>query len=231
MILLIGGTGSLGCALIDEFRLNDETICCLSRTRPKNMLPEMDWIECDIGKVSNFENCLNEIFQKYTIKSVVQNAATTFPATNLKSLSDDQISSMLNVNLIATTKVIQKLEDPNIVHEHHIKYIYISSNSIRTLNASNPFYIATKAASESLVLNFAKRAGQRVRANIVRPGLMLSKLTEARFSDVEKKVVSLTPAGRLAPPKEVAKVVSNVLTDMPSTFNGQILSIDGGRTI
>tara|TARA_E500000178_G_C17023031_1_gene756533 strand:- start:289 stop:984 length:696 start_codon:yes stop_codon:yes gene_type:complete len=231
MILLIGGNGSLGYALIDNFRLNDETICCISRTRPTNLSAEMDWFECDIEKILNFENCLNEIFKKYPIKSVVQNAATTFPATNLSSLSDDQIFSMLNVNLIATAKVIQKLEDPYVVHEHTINYAYISSNSIRTLNASNPFYIATKAASESLVLNFAKRAGHRVKANIIRPGLMPSKLTEARFSDAEKKVVSLTPAGRLAPPKEVAKVVSNVLRDMPSTFHGQIVSIDGGRTI
>lgn len=231
MILLIGGNGTLGCALIDEFRLYDEIIFCISRTRPTNILPGMHWCECDIGNILNFENCLQEIFKKYPIKSIVQNAATTFSATNLASLTDEQICSMLNVNLIATAKVIQKLEDINIVHEPLINYVYISSNSIRTLNASNPFYIATKAASESLVLNFAKRAGDRVRANIVRPGLMFSKLTEARFPDVEKRVVSSTPVGRLASPKEVAKVVSNVLNDMPPTFNGQILSVDGGRTI
>lgn len=231
MIVLIGCNGALGPHLIAEINHRKKPIICLSRSRPEGEYKNLHFIKCDIHDRDTFYAHLSQIFSEFPVESVIQNAATSFSSPDLNSLSDEQLQRMVNINIIATAKLLQILENKDHYKGQKLKYVYISSNSIKTLNASNPFYIASKVASESLVLNFARRMGKHCVANIVRPGLMRSNLTEARFDKAKGNVVAASPAGRLASPKEVAKVVVNLIVDMPPTMLGQIISVDGGRTI
>ena len=231
MIVLIGCNGTLGSSLTEKLSQSKQSIFCLSRKKPKKIYPDMQFNVSDVSTPFKLTYQFENILSKNKVNAVIYNAATSFSSPDLKSLSDKQLLEMINVNILATTKLLQTLENKRYRNGELIRFIYISTNSIKTLNASNPFYIATKAASENLVLNFAKRMGQHCSANIVRPGLMRSNLTKDRFDVTKQKVIELTPSKRLASPTETAKVIINLIFDMPPTFTGQILAVDGGRSI
>lgn len=231
MIVLIGSNGSLGSAITEQICQREQSVFCLSRRKPGNFHPNLQFKNCDVSKLNEFTSQLEKIISQNKIKAVIYNAAVSFSSHDLKSLTEKQLLEMVNVNILATTKILQTLERKTYTDGEFLRFIYISSNSVKTLNASNPFYTASKAASEHLVLNFAKRMGRYCSANIVRPGLMRSKLTEARFDKAMLEVLKSTPSNRLASPEETAKVVVNLILDIPPTLTGQILSVDGGRTI
>jgi len=59
----------------------------------------------------------------------------------------------------------------------------------------------------------------------------LSKLTEERFADSMEEIEKLTPLGRLITPQEVAEIVCYLLCDSPPALTGQLIAVDGGRSL
>ena len=108
--------------------------------------------------------------------------------------------------------------------------INISSNSVQTLNASNLGYTACKAAIENLTKSYGKHYANIARINCVAPGLMLTAMTrdssESRFQEVK----NLTPLDRLCTPSDIANTVWAIINNL-NFINGQIITVDGGRTL
>lgn len=231
MILLIGSSGTLGSSLLFQINWRNEKVLCLSRSKPLLQNSNVEFLTCDVSDGDSFKRTLAQVFNEWSIKAVIFNAAVSFQSKGLYEISDLQLKKMTDVNLLALTRLLQSLEVNKPYFEEALRLIYVSSNSLDTLNASNPFYIACKAGSEILVKNFAKKMGDKFTVNIVRPGLMLSSLTEARFKKAEKEVVELSAGSKLATPDEISQVIIGLALDLPSTMTGQTISIDSGRTI
>ena len=76
-------------------------------------------------------------------------------------------------------------------------------------------------------------AASGVTVNAVGPGYVETELTRA-YLDVDghrEDLESLVPAGRLGRPQEVADAVSFLASDRAAFITGQVLYIDGGRTL
>ena len=127
-------------------------------------------------------------------------------------------------------RYIKKELDDNNEKKAHKSVINILSNSIKTHHASNIIYTSSKAALQSLTESLALHYGKYARFNAIAPGLMNSELTADRFEKVSKDIIKKTPIGRLVSPTEVSMLIKMLLTDMKS-INGQIIYLDGGRTI
>ena len=87
-------------------------------------------------------------------------------------------------------------------------------------------YSATKAALESLTKSMALEFAPDVRVNAVAPGAILWPKDEP----AEKDIIGRTPLKRLGNIDDVAKAIEYLVFDATFT-TGQILTIDGGRTI
>lgn len=87
-------------------------------------------------------------------------------------------------------------------------------------------YSASKAALESITKSFALQLAPEVRVNAIAPGAILWP-ENAKDSE---SILDNTPLGRLGKVEEIANAVNYLVFDATFT-TGQILTIDGGRTI
>jgi len=98
---------------------------------------------------------------------------------------------------------------------------------------SSPQYQASKGAvrllTKATAIQYAK---ERIRANSVHPGPIVTPMTEARRRDPEtyRLTVSRIPLGRYGEPEEVALGVLYLASDESSFVTGSELVIDGGWT-
>jgi len=102
-----------------------------------------------------------------------------------------------------------------------------------------PDYVAvgaSKAALNSLVRYLAvELAPRNIRVNAVSPGLVeteaLKHFSHMRDSDVIPRTESLTPAGRIATPEDIAGVIGFLCSQEAEMIRGQIITADGGFTL
>jgi len=98
---------------------------------------------------------------------------------------------------------------------------------------SSPQYQASKGAVRLLTkLTALQYAQDRIRANSVHPGPILTQMTEKRRADpaIYERMVSRIPLGRYGEPDEVAYGVLYLASDESSFVTGSELVIDGGWT-
>ena len=96
-------------------------------------------------------------------------------------------------------------------------------------------YSVSTAALDQLTRSLALAlAPDRIRINAVAFGsLMSASLLNAMQDDSEMRadIKKGTPLGRIASPGELADVVQFLASDASSFMTGQILTVDGGRTL
>jgi 3-oxoacyl-[acyl-carrier protein] reductase len=90
-------------------------------------------------------------------------------------------------------------------------------------------YAASKAGIIGFTKALARELGSRnVRANIVVPGYVKSRLTAVLPEDATTAMLQNTPLGRLGDPEDVAGAVRFLCSEEASFITGAVLLVDGG---
>jgi 3-oxoacyl-[acyl-carrier protein] reductase len=90
-------------------------------------------------------------------------------------------------------------------------------------------YAASKAGIIGFTKSLAQELGSRgVRANVVAPGYITTRLTDAIPEEARAKMLELTPLGRLGEPDQVAGAVRFLCSEEASFITGVVLPVDGG---
>jgi enoyl-[acyl-carrier protein] reductase III len=96
---------------------------------------------------------------------------------------------------------------------------------------------ASKAAIEAITRYLAvELAPKNIVVNAVSPGMVLTDALqhfEMVRTDVNlaEKATSITPAGRLVVPQDIAEVVAFLCTPAASMIRGQVIAVDGGASL
>ena len=95
-------------------------------------------------------------------------------------------------------------------------------------------YAASKGAVDAFTKGFAREcAAEGIRVNSIRPGMVLTEMTEGRLKDatfrasIEKSI----PMGRIGRSDEIAEAVLWLLSDESSFITGAMLDASGGGYI
>jgi 3-oxoacyl-[acyl-carrier protein] reductase len=90
-------------------------------------------------------------------------------------------------------------------------------------------YAASKAGIIGFTKSLARELGSRnVRANVVAPGYVKTRLTDVLPDDATRAMLDNTPLGRLGEPEDVAGAVRFLCSDDASFITGEVLLVDGG---
>ena len=96
-------------------------------------------------------------------------------------------------------------------------------------NPGQTNYAASKAGIIGFTKALARELGTRgVRANVVAPGYVDTRLTQAISEDMRSLMLANTPLGRFGSPEDVAAAVRFLCSDEASFITGDVLLVDGG---
>ena len=188
-------------------------------------------ITVDVSKRDEVVHLLAQTRSQFGRLDIMVNNAAVSCGTAALELSEEELDSVLNVNLKGTfwgTQEAAKI----MVAQGGGAIVNMSSAQAELAIPNRVPYGISKAGINQLTRIFAiALATTGVRVNAVGPGTILTPLT-ARLGENEdayRRVLSRTPMGRLGRAEEVAAVVSFLASDDASYVTGQTLYPDGGR--
>ena len=99
-------------------------------------------------------------------------------------------------------------------------------------NPGQTNYSASKAGIIGFTKALARELGSRgVRANVVAPGYISTRLTDEISEEMRTLMLQNTPLGKLGEPEDVAGAVRFLCSDEASFITGEVLLVDGGLGI
>ncbi len=185
------------------------------------------------ANISN-ENDVAELFRfvmdNYGRIDVLVNNAGIIRDHIIWKMTVDDFDEVIRVNLRGTwlmcreaAKIMRKQKNGRIIN--------IASRAWLG-NAGQSNYAASKAGIVGLTRVLALELGKyNVFVNTVAPGLIDTPLTQALPDDVKQKLIDTQPTKSIGKPEDVAHAVAFLSSDRTRFITGQILYVDGGKSV
>ena len=158
---------------------------------------------------------------------ILVNNASSFYATPLGKITLAQWDDLIGTNLKAPLFLAQAAA-PHLRERQGLIINMVDIHAPRPL-PEYPVYCAAKAGLVMLTRSLARELGPDVRVNGIAPGPVL--WPEAGTDDALKtEIIGKTALKRMGSPSDIARAALFFATEAPFV-TGQILAIDGGRSI
>jgi 3-oxoacyl-[acyl-carrier protein] reductase len=177
--------------------------------------------------VSSAEDAKRLVEESGDVDILVNNAGTTRDGV-LARMSDDDWRAVIDTNLSSVFYTCRAVTRP-MMKKRSGAIVNVSSIVGLHGNWGQTNYAASKAGIIGFTKSLARELGSRgIRANVVAPGYVHSRLTDAIPEEARETMLANTPLGRLGEPKDVAGAVRFLCSDEASFITGEVLLVDGG---
>lgn len=157
----------------------------------------------------------------------VANAGVNVDSLLLRAQEED-FDRMLATN-VKGTLFVAKAAVRSMMKARYGRIIAVSSVVGAMGNAGQSMYAASKSAMVGMMRSIAREYGSRgITANVVSPAYVETDMSVGMSDEARKKVVEMTPAGRLGRPEDVAAAVVYLASSEASWVTGQVLGVNGG---
>jgi 3-oxoacyl-[acyl-carrier protein] reductase len=177
--------------------------------------------------VSSAEDAARLVAEAGDVDVLVNNAGLTRDGL-LARMSDDDWRTVIDTNLSSVFYTCRAVTRP-MMKRRAGAIVNISSIVGVHGNWGQTNYAASKAGIIGFTKSLARELGNRgVRANVVAPGYVKTRLTDVLPDDATAAMLQATPLGRLGEPEDVAGAVRFLCSDAAAFITGEVLLVDGG---
>lgn len=202
---------------------------------------EVEAFHCDVCERLDNKNLLAATLSTYDRIDIVVNAARRVAHGEFFELSDQDFDDVMQINLksafllsqAAARKMIALAKDRDEPCNGAIVNISsIAAN--RTLPQLLPYSVSSAALDQLTRCMAVALAPEGIRVNgVALGGVMTGNIREAlkEVDDFRAEMTAVTPMGRIGEPVEAAEVALYLASDAASFVTGQIVTMDGGRSL
>ncbi len=184
-------------------------------------------IQADLLKMQDIEYIAQAANSSWGGVDILVNNASSFYPTPIKDSTEAQWDDLLGSNLKAPFFLSKALSNSLTARKGCIINI-VDIHAERGL-PGYPIYSIAKAGLVAMTKVLAKELAPSIRVNAIAPGAILwpeTGLTEQQQTEILQRV----PLQRNGSPEDIAKALLYLVKDA-SYVTGQILNVDGGRTL
>ena len=244
VILVTGGGSGLGKSMVKYFlelganvvitSRREELLIEVAKEFNSKHNSEVFPIACDVRKIDEVENVINESYKKFgKVDCLVNNAAGNFisPTERLSTRAFDAVIDIvlkgtINFTLTLGKKWIKDKSDGNVL------------NIVTTYSWTGSGYVVPSACAKAGVLSMTRSlavewAKYKIRSNAIAPGPFPTKGAWERLlpGDLKEKFdpSKKVPVGRVGEHQELSNLAAYLLSDYSSYINGEVITIDGAE--
>ena len=182
--------------------------------------------QADLANLAGLGSLVKTALQWGSLDVLVNNAST-FHATPIGGVSEADWDDLMTSNLKAPFFLAQAAA-PQLRKNHGVIINMVDIHARRPLK-EHAVYSAAKAGLVMLTLALARELGPEVRVNGIAPGPILWP-THGLDDGAKQAILDNTALKRAGSPDDVAGAIVYLVRDA-EYVTGQILSVDGGRSI
>ena len=183
--------------------------------------------QAELGDVSALKGMIDEIVSLTGGLDVLVNNASGFYSTPIGKVTESDWTALFDSNL----------KGPLFLSQAAAPYLREAGGCIVNMvdiHAKRPLrehsvYCAAKAGLVMLTKSLAQELGPEVRVNAVAPGIILWPEVD-QSNDAQNELISRTALKQEGCPEDIAKTVLFLVKDA-NYITGQVISVDGGRTL
>lgn len=197
----------------------------------------------DLRQKLTCANLLSATIDAFDRVDILVNASRQMLTADPLDPDDTAVSTLLDQNLVTSLRISQIFANRMIAQAEKEgqnegpvgSIINLSSIAARRTQPELLAYSVSTAALDQMTRSLALAlAPHRIRVNAVAFGSVMSASLQGALkenSDLRDDIIDHTPLARIAGPTEVAEAVQFLASDGSGFMTGQILTIDGGRTL
>ena len=216
-VFLTGGARGIGAAILEELVTAGYTVISPSRE------------ELDLASKDSVEAYLRD-HSDIAVDVLINNAGMNVPE-KISEISWDNWNKTLQTNLSSAVRLIQFLA-PGMSERGYGRILNTISILGLVTKEGRAAYSMTKAALNALTRSAALEFGAGgVLVNSLAPGYVDTELTRKNNSpEALASIIRSIPLGRMADPKELARVAGFLVSEQNTYLTGQTIVVDGGFT-
>jgi len=218
-----------GMNIVLHYYASEEEAVTLCQELNQQRMHSAQAISADLNASESEKSLVQQAIAVWGRLDVLVNNASRFYRTNIGDVTDYAWEDLIGSNLKAPFFLAQAATPA-------LKAAKGCIVNITDIHAESPLkdyavYCISKSGLLMMTKALAKELGPDVRVNAVAPGPIIWPEGLSAFSEIEKKkIIDETVLRRTGHPKDVAKAVLFFVRDA-DYVSGQVLNIDGGRTI
>ncbi|MBT8455121.1 MAG: SDR family oxidoreductase [Rhodobacteraceae bacterium] len=197
----------------------------------------------DLRQKLTIANLLSATIDAFDRVDILVNASRQMLAADPLNPDDDAVTQLLNQNLITSLRLTQLFARRMIAQAEKDgqtegpvgSIINLSSIAARRTQPELLAYSVSSAALDQMTRSMAVAlAEHRIRVNAVAFGSVMSASLQGALKengDFREQIIDHTPLSRIASAAELGEVAQFLASDGSAFMTGQILTVDGGRTL
>ena len=184
-------------------------------------------LEADLLQTDRYSDLVHQIMSMWGRLDVLVNNASSFYPTPVDTVTETQWDELIGSNMKAPFFLSVNLA-PLLRKQQGCIVNMTDIHGIRPLKGYTAYSIA-KAGLIAITKSLAHEFGPTIRVNGIAPGAIL--WPEAQHTQTAKEeIVSRIPLAKPGDPSDIARAVLFLIRDA-DYITGQILTVDGGRTL
>lgn len=198
---------------------------------------------CDVRQRLDAANLLSATLDAFDRVDILVNGHRAVLRSDPLDADSDAVEDLMGQNLMTALRLTQ-LFARRMIHQTGEtddetgpagSIINLSSIAARRTHPQLLAYSVSAAATDQMTRSLAVAlAPHRIRVNAVALGSVMSASLKAALKSedgLRKRITDVTPLHRIANPAELADVAQFLASDGSGFMTGQVLTVDGGRTL